>query len=525
MDRHKHELHIKSPKTKMFHKLQSRQFNASGGHQSPESLYWDKFRRPSGLQVELNGPVVGVAFSASGSFDFALASGTRVFLHDGRTGKLRKTLSRFKDVACGVSFRHDGKLVASGCANGHVYVFETASGNLLRVLKGHKAAVRASGWAMEGSSVLSCSDDKLVKFWDVSLEAEIGSWVGHSDQVRCCSLLDGAKNVWATGSYDHSVKVWDIRAPGGSDAKISLAQGAPVEAVLAMNSGRSLLAAAGNTIRVWDLAFPDKPVKEIVEHQRAVTTLFKDGTKARILSGSLDGMLKVHDATSFETIGSVAVGTGQGVLSAGISKDNLILAIGCVSGKGVIKKRNDKNSEQEGNFDDREEENRKNIVSTPNGGTSRYFMRGGNVGPSANDFKVVSKKRKKLQIYDRHLKDFNYKKALDEVLKTKQPMLVAALLQELVHRNGLEAALMSRSDVSLEPLLSYLIKFVANPRYSNLLIDVCGSVTSMYAKDLGQSVLLDDLFLKLQKQLQQEVRFQKDLQKMSGTIDLILSSR
>lgn len=52
------------------------------------------------------------------------------------------------------------------------------------------------------------------------------------------------------------------------------------------------------------------------------------------------------------------------------------------------------------------------------------------------------------------------------------PATAFALLTELIHRNGLSIALANRHDLSLEPILKFLIKHITNPRYSRLSIDV-----------------------------------------------------
>ncbi len=71
----------------------------------------------------------------------------------------------------------DGRLLAAGDDAGRVVVFETESKALLRVLTGHKAAVRAVKWAGgKGGKVTSASDDKTVRLWDVSTGACVLEW-------------------------------------------------------------------------------------------------------------------------------------------------------------------------------------------------------------------------------------------------------------------------------------------------------------------------------------------------------------
>ena len=44
--------------------------------------------------------------------------------------------------------------------------------------------------------------------------------------------------TWATGGYDHIVKLWDVRAGGGKDScTMSMEHGAPIEDLAFFSSG------------------------------------------------------------------------------------------------------------------------------------------------------------------------------------------------------------------------------------------------------------------------------------------------
>ena len=91
-------------------------------------------------------------------------------------------------------------------------------------------------------------------------------------------------------------------------------------------------------------------------------------------------------------------------------------------------------------------------------------------------------------------------------LATRQPGVVAALLEEMVARGALDQALGGRDDVSLEPLMAFLIKYVSKPRYSKLLVRVCERILALYAKVLGTSPVIDDLIYRLNHKVKEEVQ-------------------
>lgn len=46
----------------------------------------------------------------------------------------------------------------------------------------------------------------------------------------------------------------------------------------------------------------------------------------------------------------------------------------------------------------------------------------------------------------------------------------------------------------------------------------------MYSAVLGQSPLIDSLFLRLRKKVEAEIRFQKEVAKVRGALDMIFAS-
>lgn len=74
----------------------------------------------------------------------------------------------------------------------------------------------------------------------------------------------------------------------------------------------------------------------------------------------------------------------------------------------------------------------------------RYFIRGQSDKAAAADFKVAKRKRIQLKAYDKLLKSFQYREALDAALAGGRPEVITSLVQELAIRSGLPAALGKR---------------------------------------------------------------------------------
>ncbi len=83
--------------------------------------------------------------------------------------------------------------------------------------------------------------------------------------------------------------------------------------------------------------------------------------------------------------------------------------------------------------------------------TYRYFIRGQSDKAAADDFKVSQQKRIQLKAYDKLLKSFQYREALDAAISTDRPEIVSSIVEELAARSGLPAALGEPSVLAFAP--------------------------------------------------------------------------
>ncbi|KAJ0404315.1 hypothetical protein P43SY_003228 [Pythium insidiosum] len=497
-----------------FKRLVLKQFPPTTETETVENAYWKKFQSPQELQQV--GPVTHIDVSPAAPHHVAVTSSTRIHLYSTTSNAIVKTFSRFRNVVYSGTFRSDGKLLVAGGEDPTVHVLDIATRALLRTFKGHTGAIRRTAFSTDNVHVLSCSDDKTARYWDLPTGKPLALLGEHSDYVRCSSASPTSPSLWATGSYDHTVKLWDLRAADQSvsASTMTLAHGAPVEACLMLPGGGVVLSAGGNVVKVWDLLSGGRLLHSFSSHQKTITSLGLDGTGTRLLSGSLDGHLKIYDLKTYEVTHGFK--SKSGVLSFGLSPTNSHLVTGTVDGLLTVRRRTVKKAELQ------ELAARQTILR---GGTYKYFLRGKNAKPTASDFTVATTRHKRLAPYDRALRKFDYKHALNEALDTRSPLIVASMLEELRLRVGLERALAGRDEEALEPLLAFLIKYVTDPKYSALLLQVCTLVCDLYASKLGQSMLVDQLFVKLHEKIAEELRLHKQIKGVVGMMDTVMAAQ
>ncbi|KAF5103473.1 hypothetical protein D0Z03_000190 [Geotrichum reessii] len=154
---------------------------------------------------------------------------------------------------------------------------ENGDNYFLRTLQGHSSSVRAlSG---HGNTVVSGSYDTTVRVWNV--ETGECKWVltGHNQRVYS-AVLDYKRNRCISGSMDWYVKVWSL---DNGSLLYTLEGHTSLVGLLDLNRTTLVSAAADSTLRVWD---PDNGafLHKLEGHQGAITCFQHDEYK--VVSGS-----------------------------------------------------------------------------------------------------------------------------------------------------------------------------------------------------------------------------------------------
>lgn len=475
---------------------------------TPEQKYWRGFKNP--LLVKENNAINHIHFNPNSPHDFAVTSSTRVQIFSAKTRQVVRTISRFTDTVYSGEFRSDGKLLVAGDATGMVQVFDANSRTIMVTLKPTQHPTHVTKFHPSSlTTLLSASDDKTARLWDITSSTPLVEFDDHGDYIRAgCFVPDS--NLIATGCYDSIVRLYDTRAPASQGPISKFDQGAPVESVIALNP-TTLVTSGGPSVKVWDLT-AGKTIKTLGNFQKTVTAL-ADGGEKGLLAGSLDGHVKVFDYSSGKWDVKFGWKFGGGVLSAGISPDHKHFVSGLTSGLLTIRTRKTDPRVPQG-------------VKKERSGNAKRLMKGLDYHGEL-EHRVIqdtNRNRKKLPLWERLIKQFRWSDALDTAL---QPSVDAKLritvLDELKKRGKVRIALAGRDESSIEDLFKFLLKSVNDYRSFATVADYLAVAMEIYSPLFERSAALQSKLRDLEVMLEHEIQAAKEGQKIEGMLELLSS--
>src|SRR5262249_49049848 len=120
-----------------------------------------------------------------------------------------------------VAFNPTSTVLATGCHDGSVRLFDHAKGALAKEIKAHATPnatqIYCVVWTPDGKQVLSGSYDGSMKLWDAAGGTQVREFKaykekvsdkGHRDGVFCAAFSPDSKQI-ASGSSDRCIKIWN----------------------------------------------------------------------------------------------------------------------------------------------------------------------------------------------------------------------------------------------------------------------------------------------------------------------------
>ena len=103
------------------------------------------------------------------------------------------------------------KEIIAACSGPHnIIILDVITGIPKSVLSGHTEHVRSLVFSLDGTFLVSGSEDKTIKLWDVQTGGVVKTFCGHTDGVRSTCISSDCITV-VSGSWDHTIRLWDTQ--------------------------------------------------------------------------------------------------------------------------------------------------------------------------------------------------------------------------------------------------------------------------------------------------------------------------
>ncbi|MFM8273531.1 MAG: WD40 repeat domain-containing protein [Gemmata sp.] len=241
------------------------------------------------LAVYGTGTAEVVGFAARPDGQGAFSTSTDGVLRFWQTpGQPVRVFPPLKDAVTAFAASPDGSTVLYATADRTVTLGTTANNQTAGTFSGAKADIAAVALATDGGTVAAgCTDGKVLA-WDRQGKAK-GEATAHTGGVTATAFhpsqpilftagADGALKGWSLPLDAKLVKDKDGKEPSRTKYDLKAHAGKVTAVALNPASGQVITAGADKLVRVWDMAKPEKPLREIgpLAAPATVLTLSRD---------------------------------------------------------------------------------------------------------------------------------------------------------------------------------------------------------------------------------------------------------
>lgn len=224
-----------------------------------------------------------------------------------------------------LSFRPDGKTLASGHSDGNIRFWSVDTDELLRTFMGHASGGENVAFHPNGKTLASSGRlDGTLRIWDADTGKMIHTLTGHTGWIHNFSFSPDGKML-ASASHDETIRIWD--GTTGEHLYTLTGHTGAVYSVSFHPNGRTIASVSeDSTLRIWD-ATTGAFLRTLTRHTGWVESVSFSPDGRTLASGSRDEMVRIWDVDTSELLHTLTGHTGY-VSSVAFRPDGQVLASG-----------------------------------------------------------------------------------------------------------------------------------------------------------------------------------------------------
>jgi WD40 repeat protein len=160
-----------------------------------------------------------------------------------RDGKYRlQTFEEHQDwIRCMATW--NGKLI-SGSDDRSIKIWDLNTGQELRTLNGHQDWINCI--TIWNDKLISGSDDAIIKIWDLNTGQELQT-LNEQSKIHCITIWN---DKLISGSEDHTIKFWDLNT--GQILQTLIGHKKMISNLIVLDPGKFVSYSLDTTIKIWN---------------------------------------------------------------------------------------------------------------------------------------------------------------------------------------------------------------------------------------------------------------------------------
>ncbi len=243
---------------------------------------------------------------------------------------LERTLTGHTGDVNTVCVTRDGQFVLSGSEDRTVRLWDIESGEPLATLEGHEAKVLSVDVTPDGRRGVSGSEDKTIRVWNLLAKRQTAVLTGHEGPVSSVHVLpDGERLV--SHSEDGTLRLWDI--PRGIELdRLGSAEHEVRVSGISPDGWYAIAGLADGGVQVWDLR--SRAIRTLPGHSGGVRAVSASHAAERVASVGGDNQLVLWEPGTSTAVSTIPLGSVQ-LGSLALSRDGRY-AVGVVGATRVV---------------------------------------------------------------------------------------------------------------------------------------------------------------------------------------------
>lgn len=222
----------------------------------------------------------------------------------------------FKSPVRSVAFSPGDGLIAIATAKlmgqpSHVFIYvhdkdsSVQSEEPIKVLEGHEGTITKVLWYSSAEYILTASEDKTLRKWDVESGEEIANVTAHKNDIKDCQF-SADYTMMITASTDHTAKLWNFHdfsllKTYSAEHPVNSAAISPIFSHILLGGGQeaSQVTTTGDRKgkfegKIFHLVYEEE-LGRVKGHFGPINTVEFSPDGKQYVSGGEDGFLRLHD--------------------------------------------------------------------------------------------------------------------------------------------------------------------------------------------------------------------------------------